>query len=795
MFSDVIKGTTVSLIFFYVFHLSTIQYLLILNMVVLCFLIRYGKSANRMYIRKGSSFLIGNVVAFAVTKWMVGGSMLHVMNLPVGVLCLMLVIQFCILQYFAYASDRESQDQMEEALFEERRYDLERICGMISKVNILGVNADWGEGKSFLLEKLCRESDIQKEYETIWISLLTCQMKEVETVLMDEIDRVLDANHILSGSSRRLKRLLRSHQYTEVLADFFGGRGDSISISMDELKKDIAKLDKKLLIIFDDVDRVQNMDIVKSMFAISERLASERIRIIYQYEQQNLDLDRAYLEKYIPYTVKLTPLSFESIVEKLWNPMQMAETDFLLRDISGMAAENLFNPSLPKEVSEKLTLSWQWGSISVRKVKIYLKELKAYYEANSAFHTKQKRDTLAKVLFIKNFRYDLYEQFEIGKSIVDTMGFRIEDESFSIWQLLDKNAEEWESILQNPDNRDSLGVLAFFPYEYRPEILEYEQNYQKERSPEIRREKLANFSPAFLQMKEKNEGIDRVIWNVLGNGDSEYTNVESFVAKLDREVLKAEEDRTQAWNHFLQSAAHERFWKNNRTLFRLFGDSYLPVFKALRVAEGTTERQWQNWISFYFDQVGKEGIRVEMVECLNYYPLTKKDIYISIITRFCNCQILGNMNGEPGFARFLRNYLRPVFLFGYAASVDFEPDHIDAYTMREHIKNMPEHLDGMIKALNDEKQNMPLKTMKTEYDAMIDFCDKCKQLIESETRTKPRQFRLQSSSRSVQEHQAEYEMLTELKKQVGEDEFYREVEERYRTNKLNPHEVHLLIHK
>ena len=59
--------------------------------------------------------------------------------------------------------------------------------------------------------------------------------------------------------------------------------------------------------------------------------------------------------------------------------------------------------------------------------------------------------------------------------------------------------------------------------------------------------------------KEKNEKIDRVLWNVLANGTSDITDLENAVNKLFEEVLsKQGKEADDAWNKYLDDMYYER---------------------------------------------------------------------------------------------------------------------------------------------------------------------------------------------------------------------------------------------
>ena len=79
-------------------------------------------------------------------------------------------------------------------------------------------------------------------------------------------------------------------------------------------EKDVRRLDKDILIVFEDIDRIKDPDIVRKIFAIAEKLAGDKIHILYQYEFSNLPWNRAFLENFIPFEVGVTELSLRELL-------------------------------------------------------------------------------------------------------------------------------------------------------------------------------------------------------------------------------------------------------------------------------------------------------------------------------------------------------------------------------------------------------------------------------------------------------------------------------------------------
>ena len=61
-------------------------------------------------------------------------------------------------------------------LYPRRKYDYERVKMYVSNFSMVGINAPWGTGKSFVVDQLKRDPDFLKEFDLISIDLLTCDL-------------------------------------------------------------------------------------------------------------------------------------------------------------------------------------------------------------------------------------------------------------------------------------------------------------------------------------------------------------------------------------------------------------------------------------------------------------------------------------------------------------------------------------------------------------------------------------------------------------------------------------------
>lgn len=173
-----------------------------------------------------------------------------------------------------------------ENYFSERKYDLERLCEYINKFPMVGLNSIWGDGKTYLY-KLFKEK-YDKEYYHASICVMTLTIDSIEQFIANEINYILEKNMIFSRASKKFNSLLQN--------DIFYGFGNLFSKNSSyteifrELIQDVEKLERPILITFEDIDRIQEKETIYKIFAISELLTSEskRMKILFQYDEDRL---------------------------------------------------------------------------------------------------------------------------------------------------------------------------------------------------------------------------------------------------------------------------------------------------------------------------------------------------------------------------------------------------------------------------------------------------------------------------------------------------------------------------
>ena len=127
--------------------------------------------------------------------------------------------------YFNFKNEKKNIENIEE-LYEERKEDLEYIQRFIKnderKVNVLGIDGEFGTGKTFLIEKSMENLKSNNNYEFIKIRCLLLERDEVYSYITQQLDRVLKKNLIFTGHFEKLKNSLIKGMDNKL----FGGLSD-----------------------------------------------------------------------------------------------------------------------------------------------------------------------------------------------------------------------------------------------------------------------------------------------------------------------------------------------------------------------------------------------------------------------------------------------------------------------------------------------------------------------------------------------------------------------------------------
>lgn len=147
------------------------------------------------------------------------------------------------------------------------------------------------------------------------------------------------------------------------LAIFFSY--NSVTDDIDNLKATIRRLNKNIVIVFDDIDRTNDVEKIEKILSFISDFSNKNIKSIVLFSSDNLKklderFDRDYLEKYIPLIREITKIPFIKLLkeeiknreEEELNKIDLNEEDFKFLYIFKETDYNIYpNDEIKKEES------------------------------------------------------------------------------------------------------------------------------------------------------------------------------------------------------------------------------------------------------------------------------------------------------------------------------------------------------------------------------------------------------------------------------------------------------------
>jgi len=366
----------------------------------------------------------------------------------------------------------ESIEKTDEKLYKNREKDKEFILDFLTNndnknIYTLGIDSEYGTGKTFIVEKTIEELDYKK-FEIIKIRCMLLEKEEIYSYILKKIRKILSKNSIFTVSFEKL-----SNTFLKTIDNkFFGGISELLSqnIVIDEIdyfKEVIEKLDKTIILVFDDIDRVNDTEKIERILSFISDFSIKNIKILVLFNSQNLKnidekYNRNYLEKYIPVTRKITNIPFIELLKKEITSNNLDEEDFKFlyiiekKDIYIYPKEyqkmrDVFQFNYDFEILVKGEKEIGSLEFSPRMIKNFIEEVSNFLKLNSEW--KIEKRLLIAYVFLKNLCYDeFYEKIEnTSKSFVETFPIKLNFESKNI-DLTLEDLDLLKNIVKNKSN-------------------------------------------------------------------------------------------------------------------------------------------------------------------------------------------------------------------------------------------------------------------------------------------------------------------------------------------------------
>ena len=765
-----------SLIFFYSFPISFKFYFSILLGVWFFLVLQYPIYKNENWYIQFIFFSIVNSISLYLARYLQKKIFLI---LSIKILIVYYFILFCIILFKSVYYTSNINLENTEDLFVERKYDLERLLNYLNNFSIIGINGEWGSGKSFLIDHL-------KNFILIKIDLLSCNIDEIQTVILNEIDKLLKNQGIFSPFSPKLKKIIQQGKLFENISQLFVKNDISYSDAITGLRNNLRSINKPVVIVYEDLDRVENSTVIKQILGISEKIAGNNIKILYQFSETSLlekGIDRAYLEKYIPFILNLTDIPFRSTLSYVLE--EKSNKDFLLKEEDfTFLYSPIYLPHFKNfdTLNRPLTsMRFELTNVTIRKTQLFLTELNQVITEKEIY--KKNKRVVILFFLLKHFYYEAYKKIYPGESILDSFTFLYQDKKDTIlnWVIYCHNEKiNILDLMTIENNKLSAFIISIF--EYNCDIETINNDF----------EDFVNEARNNLKNKNLNEQKDRIIWSLIANGKSEYTDCEKFVNSFYDEVINTPKTEwiknfENLWSNLFDRKYKDMEKRDNNTIFRMGIPSMISLFQANYVI-GRTGSQWINLIDFYFlYNKNLDTIIPELIECLCYCELSDRNSYLYIINKFNNLKITKNLNSHKSYKRFLLEYLSMFSTLGFCDTHniwdlrDKSKEYIDTKTIEKFV------FSPLKKKLKRLLSNVKLKIVQKDIEIIIKFLDKNIELINTNDNFEKPDIHFESKVTVRSFNQEIVDKLNQSK--LNEKDFEKEVIEKYINQEITPSEV------
>jgi len=599
---------------------------------------------------------IGNFIAYLIVK----GLNNSIFENEVAIICITIytffLFVFSVVSFVKYDIQQHIiKHTVEPSLMYKRKKDLERLIFYIDKYNIVGLNGRWGVGKSFLINEFKKEK--RYEYEIIEIDVLTCDLNELLLILVKKMEQVLYDNGIISIYTNKLKSYLGNKSIISKLQDLIFKADLTYIETITGLQQELNRLDKKILIIYEDVDRIIDTDIIKKVFSISEKLSNNNIKVVYQYHEENLKnmkFTDDYLEKYIPFKMNVTEINFFEVLRFTLYENKYDENILKIRDFDFL--QHFAQPGRYTDLAKKLNINeinLIIKNFCTRKVENFSSELYRTLKYDQYEHDKE---TVIAFYFIKHFFPTIFEKLSTEERLSETIKFKDGNDFYTMPDLLalknlnENNTEKIQRIFLNEENQLNYCVLKLFNYRI--------SNNTNEESVENRKTLIFEEPERELRDRVNNQKKDNVIWHLLASGKSKNTDYEFGGYKFVQDVLnKPEKDQLEAFRKFDYDMFHQNNLElDNQSIFKLGVPPFIELFKSFQIIDAES-KDIKKLVNLYFSVEKIEKIDVELIQTLNFCPIKTVDLYVNVLNKFNELEIIGNLNTHKCFADFMNKFL------------------------------------------------------------------------------------------------------------------------------------------
>lgn len=632
-----------------------------------------------------------------------------------------------------------------ENYFPAREEELNYLAEILKKQNVIGINSDWGNGKSFLLQLFAQKNKVhnfswieKKGYHLIAISVMSSTVETIESFIISEIESFLDTHGVFSYSSQKIRKFF-SQPLLKSWSFVFDDKNSYTSL-IKSLVDDVKELGITLILSFEDIERIKDPEIIHKIFCISEQINCNYIKIVFQYDEDKLfkilqTADKNYIEKYIPYSISLRAIPFQEVIEKCIEHRKNEGKAY--KNISKQDFRNIFEGVTFNSIFEDNADYYYHLNVpssSIRKKLLFLEEIDTILDYD---FFKSHKHIVITFFIVKYFYSEVYSQIEPDKSLLSSIQLDVsennENKYFSILKcinLIRLEKIKKDKLTNNLKNFDKLIILHTFGYKFDHIYCNFTED-------------------CAIEDREYNDTIDSIIWKLINIGHSGLTEKRQIIRKIEAIFSKTDDVNKQAAELEVTLLIDDDIKKQIPAHFRNIEIEYFTFLFS--ILEDSVEI-WKKWINLVIAQSSTTVIKENLFSIFIRFRISIKDILFFAIDKFNSMNIKTSYNNSSKYLNFLRTYLKHIKDLGFFTQINLDTNNLryeqivapeDFFNSQPAKKEYNRHdaleeiLKDILEELNSKRNQFnSIPRITSDFGIIIKFVEKNLDLINAPEETK-----------------------------------------------------------
>ena len=265
-------------------------------------------------------------LAYLVYKTIYHNELKGVVPPPIVIYLILFITLFCgfIVNYIKKYKKIDIDNQDKSGLIDSRKQDLEKLKNILDNtLDSIIIDDEWGNGKTFFIKEFMKV--YEKNYEFIYIKAPYFQTREeFRKVFLTELNKVFIKSGIFNTSISNLTKYFG----IEIQGITLNQIEKNYNETIEEIVKKMCKLNKRIVIVLDDLDRIEKGEDIQEIFSFIGEINTElreKIGLITlsSYNKLNEKVQshtedkegENYLDKYFDKKFYLQKVNIEELIE------------------------------------------------------------------------------------------------------------------------------------------------------------------------------------------------------------------------------------------------------------------------------------------------------------------------------------------------------------------------------------------------------------------------------------------------------------------------------------------------